>query len=289
MNYELTTNDIENLFHNEEEDRYVFTLDEYRKLKSADCVLVKVDAHTDLRLLEAWHNSAVEYYSDEIESNPDLNFDVVIGDFEQREQAFDFARDWGFNPRYEHPPTTEVVQAKVYDESQLPKAILDEEKITPANVPSVVSRTQFHVVSKAHREHPKTHIILPRRATKGSAGYDFHSPEDITIQPGETVYIYTDVKCELEDPSLYLGLYIRSNVGIKRKLRLANGTGIIDSDYYENETNDGNIIFAIYNYGTQPVVIHAEERFGQGILQRYYLTSDDAVSDTRSGGVGSTG
>ena len=90
---------------------------------------------------------------------------------------------------------------------------------------------------KAYRYQP---TILPVRSTSKSAGYDFFLKEDVTICPGEHVFQYTDVKCELARDEVLL-LFIRSSVGINKHLTLANGTGVIDADYYNNPNNNGNI------------------------------------------------
>ncbi len=131
--------------------------------------------------------------------------------------------------------------------------------------------------------------ILPTRADDGSAGYDFYCTEDIEIKPKETKLIKTNIKAEMEkDEVLYL--FVRSSIGIKRSLSLANGTGVIDSTYYNNTDNEGNIIGAIYNYGTQIQTIKSGERFMQGVFSKYLITEDDNPQNkTRTGGIGSSG
>ena len=85
-------------------------------------------------------------------------------------------------------------------------------------------------------------------------------------------------------------LYVRSSVGIKRNLCLANGTGVIDSTYFNNPDNEGNIICAIYNYGESEQVVKANERIAQGVFLKYLTTDDDATTNSnRSGGIGSSG
>ena len=85
-------------------------------------------------------------------------------------------------------------------------------------------------------------------------------------------------------------LFVRSSIGIKRNLSLANGTGVIDSTYFNNLDNEGNIICAIYNYGTTPQVIKEGERFVQGVFVKYLTTSQDTTKNTtRTGGIGSSG
>jgi len=86
---------------------------------------------------------------------------------------------------------------------------------------------KFYVVSDKFRKFPNAEIILPKRGSKNSAGYDFFLVEDIEIPPGETVITWTDVCCKMQDDEV-LKIYSRSSLGIKRQLRLANGTGIVD-------------------------------------------------------------
>ena len=71
---------------------------------------------------------------------------------------------------------------------------------------------------------------------------------------------------------------------------LCNGTGVIDSTYYNNPDNEGDIICAIYNYGTQTQVIEKGERMAQGVFLKYLTCKDDTVlNKTRTGGIGSSG
>ena len=78
-------------------------------------------------------------------------------------------------------------------------------------------------------------IRLPRRATKGSAGYDFFAPADFTLRPGETVKIPTGIRAKMEEEWV-LKCYPRSGLGFKYRLQLNNTVGIIDSDYYYSDT-----------------------------------------------------
>lgn len=65
--------------------------------------------------------------------------------------------------------------------------------------------------------------------------------------------------------------------------------GVIDSDYYGNEENDGEIGFTFYNLSNESVVIEKGEKLGQGIFQKFYITEDDEATGERKGGFGSTG
>ena len=131
-------------------------------------------------------------------------------------------------------------------------------------------------------------IRLPRRATAGSAGYDFFAPADIKLAPGETVKIPTGIRVWME-PEWVLKCYPRSGLGFKYRLQLNNTVGIIDSDYYYSD-NEGHIFSKITNDSNEDktVTIRAGEGFMQGIFVEYGITLDDDVTDVRNGGFGST-
>lgn len=143
----------------------------------------------------------------------------------------------------------------------------------------------FEVVKDEFRKN-SGEIKLPTRATEHSAGYDFYSPVDVTIQPNESVLIFTDVKAHMYYDNVLM-LFVRSSMG-KHPVVIANGTGIIDGDYYGNPDNDGNIGFRLLNLGTTPYEIKAGDRIGQGVFVKYGTVKDDMASRTRSGGFGST-
>lgn len=144
----------------------------------------------------------------------------------------------------------------------------------------------FEVVNNNHRT-TSGEIKLPTRSDSRSAGYDFYSPVDITIMPNESKLFFTDVKaCMNEDEVLML--YVRSSMG-KIPVVIANGTGIIDSSYFSNTSNDGNIGFRLLNLGDEPYVINVGDRIGQGVFSKYLITDDDNASGERTGGFGSSG
>lgn len=143
-------------------------------------------------------------------------------------------------------------------------------------------------------------INLPQRKTNCSAGYDFESALEVTINPGELVLVPTGVKAYMLDWE-YLALHIRSSMAVKSKLILANGVGVVDSDYYNNQDNEGHIMFPLYNFGQSPVTIKKGDRIGQGIFTVYEKVDTDFDYDyieddfqygahrERTGGFGSTG
>lgn len=130
-------------------------------------------------------------------------------------------------------------------------------------------------------------LILPRRATTGSAGYDFKSPVDFTLKPKETIKVPTGIRCKM-DEDVVLMIYPRSSLGFKYRLILDNTVGIIDSDYY-NSDNEGHIFIKFTNLGDKVLEIKKGDGIAQGIFLPYFLTTDDEVSDKRNGGIGSTG
>lgn len=131
--------------------------------------------------------------------------------------------------------------------------------------------------------------VLPTRNDKGSAGYDFYSPYEFTIQPKECHIFKTNIKAQMENDEVLL-LYVRSSIGIKRHLMLCNGTGVIDATFYNNPDNEGNIACSLYNYGDKPQTISVGERVMQGVFTKYLTTDDDCpLNHTRIGGIGSSG
>ena len=131
-------------------------------------------------------------------------------------------------------------------------------------------------------------IKLPKRATAGSAGYDFYAPFDITLAPGETIKIPTGIRVQME-VNYVLKLYPRSGLGFKYRLQLNNTVGIIDSDYYYSD-NEGHIFAKITNDSNEgkTVTINKGDGFMQGIFIEYGITFDDDTTEIRNGGFGST-
>lgn len=131
-------------------------------------------------------------------------------------------------------------------------------------------------------------IKLPQRATKGSAGYDFYTPVDIYLEPGQTIKIPTGIRCQM-NPSWVLMLFPRSGLGFKYRLQLNNTVGIIDSDYYFSD-NEGHIFIKITNDSNEGKIVEvpAGQGFCQGIFITYGIVEDDDVSTIRNGGFGST-
>lgn len=131
-------------------------------------------------------------------------------------------------------------------------------------------------------------IKLPKRATKGSAGYDFYSPITFTLKPCETIKIPTGIRVKIED-GWFLANFPRSGLGFKYRLQLNNTVGIIDADYY-NALNEGHIMSKLTNDSKEnkEVLITAGSGFTQGIFLPFGITVDDESDEIRTGGFGST-
>lgn len=175
----------------------------------------------------------------------------------------------------------------------------------------------FEVISKEK----DNNINLPVRATKNAAGYDFEASQDIVIPSvlksvgafGSTLFkklklgifteknhpeelkkvvkpvlVPTGIKAYMKDDE-YLQLANRSSNPLKRFLLLANGVGVIDSDYYNNPDNEGHIMFQFINFGLFDITIKKGERIGQGIFLPFLKSDTDTTSTERSGGFGSSG
>ena len=131
-------------------------------------------------------------------------------------------------------------------------------------------------------------IKLPKRATKGSAGYDFYTPVAFTLKAGETVKIPTGIRVKISE-GWVLKIYPRSGLGFKFRVQLNNTVGIIDSDYY-NSDNEGHIFIKITNASNEgkTVDLNSGDGFAQGIFLEYGITVDDDAEGIRNGGFGST-
>ena len=176
----------------------------------------------------------------------------------------------------------------------------------------------FEIVSKFADEG----LELPMRKTEFSAGYDLvaavdtvipsmfnmmeETLENLAVEIGKDQYlsletmaeltkqadyrptlVSTGVKCKLE-PGTYLELSVRSSTPLKHWLLLANGVGIIDADYYNNESNEGEIFLQMINLSPFNIMVKKGEAIGQGIIKSYLTTNSDKHGGLRTGGFGST-
>lgn len=142
--------------------------------------------------------------------------------------------------------------------------------------------------SEAHAKLVYGKIRLPRRATTGSAGYDFFAPEAFSLIPRETIKIPTGIRAKIAE-GWVLQLYPRSGLGFKYRLQMDNTVGIIDSDYFTAK-NEGHIFIKMTNTNREgkTVAVSAGEGFAQGIFLPFGITEDDDADGKRTGGFGST-
>lgn len=147
---------------------------------------------------------------------------------------------------------------------------------------------QFPEDSREKTDRIYESIRLPKRATSGSAGYDFFAPETFSLKPGEGTKIPTGIRVRMEE-GWVLKMYPRSGLGFKYRLQLNNTVGIIDSDYFYSD-NEGHIFAKITNDSREgkTVELKAGEGFMQGIFLEYGITEDDCACQKRNGGLGST-
>ena len=133
-------------------------------------------------------------------------------------------------------------------------------------------------------------IHIPVRKTKGAAAYDVEAAMDIVIpayKPGiKPTLIPTGLKAYCQEDEWYM-LANRSS-GPKKGFVMANSIGIIDSDYYENETNDGHFMVQVFNCSDHELLIKKGDAVAQVMFTKYLITDDDNASGTRVGGFGST-
>lgn len=136
---------------------------------------------------------------------------------------------------------------------------------------------------------PYKDIKLPHRATAHSAGYDFFSPISFKLKPGQTIKVPTFIKAQLSHGRVLM-IFPRSSYGFKYRMQLDNTVGVVDGDYYNNESNEGHIFIKITNDSKtgKTLEVNAGDAFAQGIIMGYEITEDDDVTAIRTGGIGST-
>lgn len=169
--------------------------------------------------------------------------------------------------------------------------------------------------------------LLPKRSTANSAGYDLIVAEDTIVSTykyaqyinfnldtaiRESKYnqgctlaevaeitggngkefrrprlVSTGVKCKLA-PDEYLEIVPRSSTPLKYWLIVANSPGIVDSDYYNNPDNEGEIFVQLINFSNEVIELKKGDKIAQAIIRKYYVTEDDTAGGMRTGGFGST-
>ncbi len=136
----------------------------------------------------------------------------------------------------------------------------------------------------------RENATLPTRGTKGSAGADLYAciEESVTINPGDLKLIPTGVAIALPDSSAVAYLYARSGLGVKHGICLANGVGVVDSDYR------GEIMVGLCNVSGEPYTVEPNERIAQMVISPVIIPELVEVekldeTDRGEGGFGSTG
>lgn len=155
----------------------------------------------------------------------------------------------------------------------------------------------FEIVSRYYNQR----IHLPQRQTKFAAGYDLQAAEDFLVpsiwhsgtlstqSAFKPVLVPTGIKVLLPSDEVFL-LVSRSSGPLKRGLVIPNSVGVIDADYYNNPSNEGEIFVQMLNFFPQDYWIRKGERICQGIFTKYLITTDDSQNTTeRNGGFGSSG
>jgi dUTP pyrophosphatase len=147
----------------------------------------------------------------------------------------------------------------------------------------------FEVIKDESRIYPEVDIQLPIRGDSRSAGYDLRTPVEVVLQPNERKLIFTDVKAYMNEDEV-LEIHVRSSIGVKKNIILSNITGIIDSSYYSNMSNDGNIGLTLWNTSDEVQILEAQERVCQCVFKKYLISDNDiCLHNERIGGFGSSG
>jgi len=131
-------------------------------------------------------------------------------------------------------------------------------------------------------------VALPQYQTSGAAGFDLASSAHMTVQPGEVALVPTGLVIEVP-AGHFLGIFARSSTPLKRGLMVANGVGIVDSDYCG--TTD-EIRIEVVNFTAKPVTVHRGDRLAQGVILPYARADwheTEAPSRPARGGFGATG
>ena len=151
-----------------------------------------------------------------------------------------------------------------------------------------MKRTRGFEVAKGYED---KNINLPIRQTSNAAGYDFEAAEDAVIKPFSKgclpTVVHTGVKAYMQEDEV-LCLYDRSSNPKKKGIVLSNSVGIVDSDYYGNPDNDGEIMLQFYNTREEDVIIKKGDRIAQGLFHKFLITDNDNAAGKRLGGIGST-
>lgn len=148
----------------------------------------------------------------------------------------------------------------------------------------IISKEEF---GKLGMDLSYENIILPKRGTKNSAGYDFYLAYDLKIESNSSVLVSSGIKAYMEEDEVLL-IVVRSSLGFKG-IRLKNQIGVIDSDYYNNKKNEGHILINLENTSDDTLELKVGDRVVQGIFTKYLVSEkEENPAEIRSGGIGST-
>lgn len=198
-----------------------------------------------------------------------------------------------YHPYYNNPRYSDLV-AKQVNRNIMAKA----KRLQKAGIIEIESKDMdkargFEVIGKEQYRkdfdiNEEVVIKLPRRATKGSAGYDCFAPIDIALEPGKDIKVPTGIRAYMKQGEVLMA-FPRSGLGFKYYCRLANTVGIIDSDYYYSD-NEGHIFIKLRNEGDKPLIIRQGEAMCQFIFVPFLLADGDSFEngEKRNGGFGST-
>ena len=140
------------------------------------------------------------------------------------------------------------------------------------------------------KEYIDKDIHIPVRKTAHSAGYDVEAAEDVVLPkfyPGiKPTLIPTGLKAYCMEDECFL-LLNRSS-GPKKGFLMANSVGLIDTDYYNNEENEGHLYFCYFNCSDHDILIKKGDIIGQVVFMKYLTVDNDKAVGKRKGGFGST-
>ena len=133
-----------------------------------------------------------------------------------------------------------------------------------------------------------TDVPLPRYESDGAAAFDLSAAADVTVAPSQVALVPTGLVIEVP-AGMFLGIFARSSTPLKRGLMVANGVGVVDSDYCGPHDE---VKVAVMNFTGAPVTVHKGDRIAQGIFltsPRVQWEEASELRDASRGGFGATG
>ncbi len=131
-------------------------------------------------------------------------------------------------------------------------------------------------------------VALPEYSTPGAAAFDLAAASDVTIEAGSVALVPTGLVIEVP-AGMFLGIFARSSTPLKRGLMVANGVGVVDSDYCGP---DDEVKVAVVNFTNKEVRVSAGDRIAQGMLlaaPRVTWQEAAELAPESRGGFGATG